>query len=262
MKWYVFVFVLVAVYAVVWEIPATRWGYEMTQLQEKARKDGVQPEYGNLTDGPAPVRWWKNRTKLNDTFNTSYLSDERGVSVSMVMPFEELLIQGENAPEDVFREVYAAARAPAQLMALCPEVLETIAVTCDVQRTSARVDRDGFAHLAGTLRFIPNGALGDLPDIDTAKLIPVRVRQPEDRDVTFTAETRIAVLQETARTCALLRAQIGNCVTTQITLKAEMQRDTTLLPRLRSYAVFTVYADPATLDEDAISAALDADVRF
>ncbi|TNF21057.1 MAG: hypothetical protein EP318_08355 [Rhodobacteraceae bacterium] len=133
-----------------WSVPSLKWGLEVAEAQV-ALRDGDASQLAEVIGGPAPLRWWQRRKDFNDTVNTSFLSDERFVSIELEMPFAELLAAGEPIPDPVFREVYAAARAPSRLIRLCAEVLDTLAVTCDVAKPRARVKDDGRTTLQGNL---------------------------------------------------------------------------------------------------------------
>lgn len=238
-------------YAVIWELPTLKWSYDLSSRTQGIAK-GEDADMAELMKGPPQVRWWKNRTKLNDTFNTSFLSDARMVSVELPVALEDLLHPEEDMPEDAFKNVYVAARAPAHLMDLCRELLNTIAVKCDLSKPNGKIARDGVPELRGHLRFIPADAPGELPQTDEAEYTNLGVSLSDGQDLPFTTQGREVALKVAGELCRALRVQVGNCVVTRVNFRPQWTARVEGPLKLRASAVLTVYADPADIDQAAL----------
>lgn len=246
--------------AAVWYVPAMVWGYNISAAFEQMRNgapEGVA-RLADLAGGPAPVRWWTRHARLNDTFNTTYLSDARGVRVRIEMPFAALLAPDEAAPAPDFASVYAAARAPGQLIRLCPELLHALAVKCDVAKPHGEIGKDGQAVLSGTLRFVPAEAPGTLAEAGDARIVQFRARLRPQVALPFTAEVRETVLREAAALCRVLRTRIGNCVVTGVSLAPARRSAPGGDQLLDAGVTLGAHGVPAALDRRAIGDALSA----
>ncbi len=234
------------------------WAYKMTksQAQQQSGEDIDRDEIRELAKGPPIKRWWNARGELNDTFNTSYLSDARGVRMEVRLPLDALLAEGEALPEEVFREVYAAARAPQHLISLCPELLSTIEKKCDLTRPAAKIDRDGLAKLSGSLRFVPRDEPGTLPEAKDAEMINLRVSLTQGQTVAFTPENRQEVLRLTRNLCNRLRVLAGNCVITRVSLMPRRASSRDDAQVLDAGAVLTVYGQPSQIDKAGLEDAM------
>lgn len=256
MKIFPILAVLVAViYAVVWEIPVMKWGYEVSTV-EQGGKAGEVANLAELMKGPAPKRWWNDRVKLNDTFNTSFLSDARRASITVALPLEELLLDDQPMPEDVFKDVYAAALAPAHMIGICAELLATVAVKCDLSHPEGKIARDGLTELTGRLRYVPRDDPGELPQTSQAEYLDLLFSLSDGADVPFTPEARQNAMNVARLLCKALRAQAGNCVITRIRMKPQRNARSKGQQLLEASTVLTVYADPAQVDEKALKETL------
>lgn len=226
----------------VWYIPAMVWGVQITQAMSQFQK-GDGTALASLLDGPAPLAWWRNRSELNETFSTDELNHRRKVSYEISVPFVDLLNPGEAAPDEVFRDVYASARAPARIMAFCPELLETLALRCDVTGTSARIDRDGTARIEGDLVYLPAYRMGDPSTVQNGDVFSARARLSQHED---SREGRAGAIGQALTVCDALRETFGNCVLTS--LSARKRLDGSSDP----YAEFTVYANKAEHNRDTV----------
>lgn len=244
-----------AIFLIGSQIPTLIWGYRATIAQEKMRR-GEEATLSSVTGGPAPMRWWSRRADLSDTFNTSFLSDDRHVQILLRLPFEDLLAPDEPMPEDVFKNAFAAARAPAHLITLCPELLSTIAVKCDVSRPAGRVGADGLAEVSGALRFVPADAPGTLPQTENADFLSLPVALTQNLELPFTRAGRERALSVARALCRALRDQAGNCVITRVVLEPVAHTGAGGIERLEARAVLTIYADPSQVDRQALKNAL------
>lgn len=205
-----------------------------------------------------PFQWLNDRPALRERFIPNELTEARYVAVEKILRAEELLQFGERAPDDAFLELYAAARAPAQLIPYCAEVIETIGLSCDVIHTQARENREGKWVMEGRLAFVPAADLGDPSGVENGQLLSARALLPYEGDMRppNDAETRAEMLQQAQAVCDTLRKQLGNCVLTRVTIDVHELWITDLeaLPastnpqRVEARAEYTVYADPLQLD--------------
>lgn len=211
-----------------------------------------------------PFQWLNDRPEVRDIFIPNEMTAARYVKVEKVLPTEELLGSGEAVPDEGFLALYAAARAPAQLIPYCAEIIETIGTSCDVVHTQSRQNRERNWVLDGRLAFVPAADLGDPSLIENGQLVYARATLPHTGDLRppNDAETRAAVLAQAQAVCDVLRDQIGNCVLTRVTFNIHELwiTDLEILPedtnpeRLEAVAEFTVYADPLQLDADGLDA--------
>lgn len=205
-----------------------------------------------------PFQWLNDRPDLRDTFIPNEMTAARYVAVEKVLSAAELLNAGEEAPEDAFLGLYAAARAPALLTAYCAEVIATIGTTCDLTHAQTRENREGKWVMNGRLAFIPSSDLGDPSLVENGQLLSARAVLPQQGDLRppNSAETRAAMLGQAQMLCDRLRDEFGNCVLTRVSLDVHELWITDLeaLPagtnpqRLEATAEFTVYVDPMQMD--------------
>ncbi len=210
-----------------------------------------------------PFQWLNDRPDLRDIFIPNEMTQARYVAVQKVLDADELLEAGEQPPDDTFLELYAAARAPAQLIPYCTEVIQTIGTSCDVILTQTRENREGKWVMDGRLAFIPAAELGDPSGVENGQLLSARAVLPQDGDLRppNTPETRAAMLAQAQAICDRLRDELGNCVLTRVSLDVHELWITDLeaLPagtnpqRLEATAEFTVYADPLSLDANGFA---------
>jgi hypothetical protein len=236
----------------VWGINMSMWVGEMTAANEAAIKGE-----GDLSDVRAmpsnPLSWLLNRVDLRDTFTTDEITNDRYIIFQKVITAQELLADGEAMPDEEFIPLYAAARAPAQLMPYCADVLETVGNACDVIHTTSRENREGKLLLVGRLAFTPVAPLGDPSTIEDGKLRNTTVTLPYEGDLrpANDAASRKALLQQAQSICDELRTQLGNCVLTRVnfTIRELWITDLEALPagtnpqRLETSAQFTVFLD-------------------
>ncbi|MEJ8561384.1 hypothetical protein QTO30_09250 [Yoonia sp. GPGPB17] len=210
-----------------------------------------------------PFQWLSDRPAVREVFIPDELTAARYIGVEKIIRHEELLVFGEAQPADNLRELYAAARAPAQLIEYCADILATIGTSCDVIRTEARENREGKWVLDGHLAYIPIADLGTPETVANGQLISTKAMLPFEGDLRppNDAQTRTDMLQRAQSVCDRLRAQLGNCVLTLVAfdLQELWITDLEALPagtnpqRLTATAEFTVYADPAQLDDTAFA---------
>lgn len=214
---------------------------------------------------PAPVdpyQWLTDRPALRDTFIPVELTDARVVTVEKIVSTQDLLNVGEDAPADSLLELYAAARAPAQMAPYCAEVVATIGQSCDVTRTLVRQNRDGDWVMDGRLAFLPAAELGDPSIIKNGQFFTTKITLPFEGELrpANDAQTRTALLTQAQEVCDGLRERLGSCVLTNVDFGLEVLwiTDLEVLPagtnpeRIDANAAFAIYADETVWDQTAI----------
>lgn len=214
---------------------------------------------------PAPVdpyQWLTDRPALRDTFIPVALTDARVITIETIVSTQSLLNDDEEAPADDLLELYAAARAPAQMTPFCAEIVATIGQSCDIIQTLVRQNRDGDWVMDGRLAFLPAAELGDPSVVANGQLFQAATTLPFDGDLrpANDPETRAALLVQAQDICDGLRERVGNCVLTNVDFALEVLwiTDLEVLPagtnpeRIDANAAFTVYADEMVWDQAAI----------
>lgn len=206
-----------------------------------------------------PVQWLNARPALRDVFVQNELTQARLVTVQKIVSAEALLESGEDMPADALLELFAAARAPAQLMSYCTEIIATIGLSCDVVHTQSRRNRMGNWVLDGQLAYLPTAEFGDPSTVENGQLFSTRAVLPFAGDLRPANEpaSREAMLIQAQELCDKLRARFGNCVLSGVTfdLNELWITDLEVLPadtnpeRVEATAEFSVYVDQTTLDE-------------
>ncbi|EBA13210.1 hypothetical protein [Roseobacter sp. CCS2] len=210
-----------------------------------------------------PFQWLNDRPALRDVFIPNELTAARYVSVEKIMTPEALLTPGETLPDNRLLGLYAAARAPAQLMGYCADVVATIGASCDIIHAEARENREGKWVMNGRLAYIPAADLGTPESVENGQLISTKVLLPFEGDLrpANVVQSRINMLRQAQAACDMVRNQLGNCVLTQLTLDVHELWITDLEPlpagtnpqRVEATAEFTVYADPLEFDQAALA---------
>lgn len=226
------------------------WLYQMTKAQDEINTGEGTDSKARLALGSVPpvVRWWSGKTKLNDTFNTSYLSSSRTVRMEIAQPFETILNAGEAIPEDVFKDVFVAARGPQNLIPLCAELLATIAVECDLWKPKGKLGKENLAVMSGFLRFIPADDPGVLPQSESAKVQTFGFSISDSIDIPYSAQGRIEALTRARLACDAVRTAFGNCVITDVRLEPETLTGKEALKNLRARVRVSIYTDRTDLE--------------
>jgi len=238
------------------------WISEQTAQYIPEAPDPVVPEAETAIEDP--FQWLNERPELRDTFIPNEMTGTRYVQIEKILSPEELLLAGEQAPDAAFLELYAAARAPSQLIPYCSEIVATIGTSCDVIYSQARENREGKWVMDGRLAFIPAAALGDPSSVENGQLINARATLPYSGDLRppNDTETRAVMLAQAQSVCDTLRDQLGNCVLTRVSFGVHELWITDLeaLPagtnpqRVEASAEYSVYADPMLLDANSLAA--------
>jgi len=210
-----------------------------------------------------PFQWLNDRPALRQVFIPDELTQDRFVTVTKIVSTADLLDSTEQMPPDALLELYAAARAPAQLAPYCAEIIATIGTSCDVAHTQSRQDRMGNWVLDGRLAYLPAATLGDPSVVENGQVFSAKVPLPYAGDLrpANDAPSRRAILIQAQEVCDQLRARLGNCVLTGLTFELnelwitdlEVLPDDTNPERLDATAEFTVYADQMTFAENSFA---------
>jgi hypothetical protein len=217
----------------------------------------------------APVGWSGNplellrqRSTVQDTFDTDGLNGLRTITVTQVIAAEDLLSSGEAMPDPSRLPLYAAARAPMLMIAHCTDVVAAVGKLCDVTRTRADLLDDGRISMEATLAYVPAAALGDPGRVSNGGLFTASVVLDDTttQRPAFTTSNRRAAMQKAQALCDALRADLGNCVVSRLQLDTQELWITDLerLPqgtdplRLQATVTVTVYANRAEMTEERL----------
>ncbi len=209
----------------------------------------------------------RDRPEVQAMFAADTLTQARYIKITEVLPPAGILKAGEAAPDDTLFALYAAARAPSRLISYCTEVIATIATTCDVIHTETRENQEGKLELTGQLAFAPSFDMGDPFKLADGEMVQASVTLPYEGDLlpANEAETRTAAMGYAAEMCENLRDIYGNCMVSMVSFEVNELWITDLeaLPagtnpqRLAVQASFTIFADPAELDEAKLAKRLE-----
>lgn len=138
----------------------------------------------------------------------------REVSFGEIVPFEALLGPAELPPEDIYRDLYAAARAPARAQGECASVLDAFAATCQVRAAEIRRLDDGRYRIEARLAFLPAELPAGLPQADPQS-VSVTLGEGGGTEGIAPADlpaARARLYRLAREACAELRASAGACV--------------------------------------------------
>lgn len=207
------------------------------------------------------------RPEVQEMFGPDTLSQARYIKITEVLPPEEILQTDEAVPDDALFALYAEARAPSRLIDYCAEVVATIATTCDVVHTETHETQTGKLELTGQLAFAPSFDMGDPFKLDDGTMVQANVTLPHEGNLlpANEAETRTAAMAYAAELCLKLQTDYGNCMVSMVAFEVNelWLTDLEVLPegtnpqRLAVEAGFTVFADPAQLDEAKLAERLE-----
>jgi len=248
----------------VWGVRMSLWMNDDIEFAEKRREGTVTADQAPVMP-TSPMAWFRNRAELKNSFSPDELNKARTVTVSADVTIDDLLADGEAAPEQVYEPLYIEARAPVFLMQFCRDVLATIGSECVVNNTKTKQTTDGTFSMSGDLRYLPSYDLGQPEKQDGAKLLSVVADLAGQRAKDLPVNGAIArkdYLNNSASICAALTAEYGNCVVSDVNLVTVELDDYALrsLPegtepeRLDAWVRFSVYAPDTPDTVDALSA--------
>jgi len=251
----------------IWGVRMSLWVNEVTEFNDNSRAGTAKTQQAPPMPS-SPMDWFRNRAELKNSFSLDELNKARIVTVSVSVTIDDVLADGETAPEQVYEPLYVEARAPAYLMQFCRDVLATIGSECVVSNTRTNPAKDGTFTMSGDLRYLPSYDLGQPEKQDGAKLLYVGVelagRSTKDLPVNG-AVARRGYLNNSASICAALTAEYGNCVVSSVNLMIFELGDFDLrsLPegtqpeRLDARVRFSVFAPNTPDTVDALRARVD-----
>lgn len=225
-----------------WYVPTMIWGFQITK--ESMEGDGAVSK--DLIGGPAPIQWFKNRAELRAYYSLEDITDRREVSFQFQMEFNDLLAPGEDVPDPALHELYVKARAPALLISYCPELLGSMAKSCDVNSAGGSISRDGRVTVSGGLGYLPAYDFGNVADVENGDIMSARVELfPRDSELLATLENRALAITKALKLCDEVRRQLGNCVIADLSIReTRMRRAEPEDPNhLHVTARLAVYAD-------------------
>lgn len=201
---------------------------------------------------------YRNRSDIDDMFNTSRLNNKRFVRAEIEIPFEDILFKGELRPDPRYYDVYATARAAAHLVELCHDVISALAVECGVSQSNGVFQKGGLVKLSGWLHFIPADAPGALSKAEGAKILDVRVDLTPDGPVPFTSQSRRALFNLARQHCAAVRAATGNCVVSSVYFGTHSRNGDALVSKeVTAHAKLTTYADEPQFGNDRLKLVIE-----
>lgn len=242
---------IVGLLLMVWYVPAMVWGVQITSAMNAFQKGDMSAMAG-LTDGPAPLAWWRNRSELKETFDSHELNMRRYVGVEFRVPFEEILAPGEAMPTEDLRDLYAMARATGRIFPLCAELLDALATRCDSVGARGRVLNDGTATLEGNLLYVPAYDMGDPSKISSGDVFSGHARLTDIGAVDATAEGRAEVISRALMVCDALREVYGNCVISRLSFGPADRNG-----QFKSTGSFSVFADKSQHSRDTVRSTVE-----
>ena len=212
----------------VWGLRMSAWTSEVMDANEQAiaaikngDREAATVTAINIPEPPkSPIGWLQERRQMRRIAAEGF-NDERQVSISFRVPFEELLDEGEFAPDIALRPLIAEARAPGLAMRYCPEVVNTLATGCAVHRTRARYrEEEQDVAIEADLAYLPAYDIGEQPSgaevIDAFVTLDTEA-DPEPRPKFQSAARRFYMIKA-MRLCDQVRAKLGNCVIRSLNL--------------------------------------------
>lgn len=167
--------------------------------------------YGDVREG----QWIKALFDPEGYFNLRHVAFTETLSV------DDVLGEGEIAPEEDLHRLYVVARAPGRAMAYCDVMLETLATGCAIGSTEVDPRDDGTFNVTSRMSYRPAYDMGST-EVDGARdLYTVRVDLPRPRSDRRLARDQVGarkteVIEATLAACDTLREERGNCVIERI----------------------------------------------
>ena len=218
-------FVFLPVIAInVWNFSLSPWVNQVSHYNAILRNQETTAALASAKS-PPPSAGVATRTKLRNVFSQDKLNSNRSVSLLLYVDINEMLKEGEEQPQDVYLALYAEARAPQYMNQFCIEILATVGTKCIVATTSATVVSGGTLRISGELNYVPSYHLGLPEKQNGAKLMQAEVGVSILNKGLLpinNSKNRAAYLNRAKSICEGLKAQYGNCVITNISLKTNM----------------------------------------
>ena len=243
--------IIVGLLLMVWYVPAMVWGVQITSAINGFQNGDASAMEG-LMDGPAPLAWWRNRTELQETFDPAELNRRRLVNIEMKVPFDELLAEGEAAPADDLRDLYAMARATSRIHPFCATLLDGLATRCDISGAKGRVLKDGTAVIEGDLLYAPAYDMGDPSSVQGGDVFTGSARLTGSGDIEATPEGLTEAVSRALTVCDAVREVYGTCVVARLSVNAgSFGGRTTVTAR------FAVFANKSQHNRETVDATVE-----
>ena len=186
-------------------------GTDVPRLVESAGV-GIADAFGRFAEGQ----------EISTIFDTELLARARHVIHEQTLRIEDVLRDGEEPPVQGLEKLWITARANALAMPECDRILQTLAKTCGVSKSTVTDQKDGSFVVASMLSYVPSYYLGEI-DVEGARdLYTKRIEIPASeaaRDVSDLATLpglRVAYYEAARQACRDLRRETRNCVVTEI----------------------------------------------
>ncbi len=198
--------------------------------------DKVLTLWGNFREG----------REIDALFVDDKFTRRRSINYSEKVSIDDMLNEGEVAPDRQFEELWILARAPQRALGKeCPVVLETLGRACAV--STAKVEstsEDGIYRIEAVVGYLPDHNLGDTRVEGKSDLYRARMRLPARGGIALPPEGRDAakrtLYQEIERACDGVREKRGNCVVSELTLHEDRPRADGNVPFYATANLYTV----------------------
>ncbi len=175
--------------------------------------------------------WGKHQEArtVNVMFNDDNFTEERVVRRTAFFTIDDVLAEGEEAPDQAFHQLWITARAPGIMMQHCDVILETFGRRCAFARQDVDRQKGGRYEVDTMLSFSPNYVSDLNLDSSGYTVETEHVRLPKDASLTRNipidqADDVIAELHKAAAVeCEALRSAKGSCTISNLNID---RRDT------------------------------------
>lgn len=243
-------------FACIWLIPATIWGWNATVTMDRLTRDegSVAESIGAIAEiskGPAPIAWLRERGEFRKKFSLTELTTERRVQLRVVVAPEEILGTDEAMPDPSLLPLYAMARGPAFMQRYCSEVLADLGSACAADHFETRMLKTGEIRMDVSLNYLPKYDMGDPSGIENGEFFNAIVGLTNNEEEIPTDEAgRIAMFAKARDICAAVRERFGNCIVSSVTHRFPTEDDG--WNRRQPSAGLTIFADAALHNRESI----------
>lgn len=210
----------------VWGARMSIWGAQMQGANQAIMNGETDVQIPELPFSSvlSLVRGVRDRAELARVFNPTELNKSRTVSFTDSVSLDDLLLPDEAAPAADSRQLYANARAPRYMMRHCEEIFASLGQRCQVISTDVSEEQNGRFTLRASLAYVPDYDIGTPANAEGAEMLRLYIRAPnifEKQRITIdTYQNRVMYLLVAEAACAAVRAQYGNCVVGEVSLRS------------------------------------------
>ncbi len=150
----------------------------------------------------------------------------RFVTIDAYVRLDELLAEGEKAPQKSMEEVFAKSRAVMFARAECERLLETLARECVVAGADGRLDGN-LVRMNAMFRFVQRDGFGSLNEGGAYVFTTADTVLERDASVyqSGAGAARAALYKKAAAECSAIRRRDGSCALTRLTISARLGKD-------------------------------------